>query len=230
MLSTTFTRFISNLGNQSLHVLAPKIPKSAYIALDLSVTNETLKTINVSSSEKLGNYIDSHISANHAKVAYGGYIETRNIYQRSDYFNNTNPEAERNIHLGIDLWIAAETPIYTPLDAEVHSFQNNTNFGDYGPTIILKHVIESIEFYTLYGHLSVASIKNIRIGEKFKKGAQIGTLGDASVNGDYPPHLHFQIIKDIQNYTGDYPGVASKKELEFYKKNCPDPNLLLQLK
>ena len=230
MPPSTFTQFLSRLGNQSLYVLDKNIPKSDYVKLDLSVTNEALKTIDVSSSEKLGKYVDKHIAENNAQVAFGGYIETRNIYQRSGHFNDTNPETERNIHLGLDLWIAAKTPIFTPLDGEIHSFQNNTNFGDYGPTIILKHTIDGIEFYTLYGHLSLTSISTIQIGEQFKKGAQIATLGDASVNGDYPPHLHFQIIKNIQNYTGDYPVVASKKDIEFYKENCPDPELLLRLK
>jgi murein DD-endopeptidase MepM/ murein hydrolase activator NlpD len=210
-------------------VLDNKIVKSDYVALDLSVTNEALQTVDVAASDKLGIYIDTHMVSNHAQVAFGGYLETRGIYNRSDYFNQQNPETERTIHLGLDLWIAAQTPIYTPLDGEVHSFQNNTNFGDYGPTIILKHMIEGFEFYTLYGHLSLTSIQNIQVGDKFTKGAQIATLGDADVNGDYPPHLHFQIIKDIEDYTGDYPGVTSKKELEFYKENCPDPNLLLRL-
>jgi murein DD-endopeptidase MepM/ murein hydrolase activator NlpD len=229
MSSIAFIELLHRLGNESLYVLDSNIQKSAYVALDLSVTNKALKTVDVSSSETLEMYINKHIEANNAQVAFGGYLETRGIYNRSDYFNDTNPETERNIHLGLDLWIAAETPIFTPLDSEVHSFQNNTNFGDYGPTIILKHTVDSFEFYTLYGHLSLTSISTIQVGEKFAKGAQIATLGDASVNGDYPPHLHFQIIKDMQDYQGDYPGVTSKKELDFYKENCPDPNLLLRL-
>jgi murein DD-endopeptidase MepM/ murein hydrolase activator NlpD len=64
----------------------------------------------------------------------------------------------------------------------------------------------------------------------FKKGQQIATLGDASVNGDYSPHLHFQIIKNIGDYFGDYPGVCSKTDLNFYLDNCPNPNLLLKIK
>jgi murein DD-endopeptidase MepM/ murein hydrolase activator NlpD len=210
-------------------VLDASIDKLDYVALDLSKANTALHTIDVSSSETLEHYINSHIKNNNAKVAYGGYIETRNIYQRSTYFKATNPETERNIHLGLDLWIAAETPIFSPLDAEVHSFKNNTNYGDYGPTIILKHTIDDIEFYTLYGHLSEASIENLNVGQTFNKGEQIATLGDSSVNGDYAPHLHFQIIKDIQDYKGDYPGVCSKLDLEFYKGNCPDPDVLLRL-
>ena len=67
------------------------------------------------------------------------------------------------------------------------------------------------------------------MGQVFRAGAIIATLGDASVNGDYPPHLHFQIIRDIQGFEGDYPGVCSKNELDFYLENCPNPNLLLKL-
>ena len=111
----------------------------------------------------------------------------------------------------------------------MHSFKNNTNYGDYGPTIILKHHINDIEFYTLYGHLSMESIVNTSVGQFFKQGEQIATLGDVSINGDYAPHLHFQIIKDIQDYKGDYPGVCSKQDLDFYLNNCPDPNMLLKL-
>nr|WP_321233463.1 peptidoglycan DD-metalloendopeptidase family protein [uncultured Psychroserpens sp.] len=227
MTSQAFSQLLAKLGKQSLYVLEPSIPKSDYVALDLSVTNTALQAVDISSSETLEAYINQHIKANNAKVAYGGYLETRNIYQRSSYFNDTNPDTERNIHLGLDFWIAADTPIYTPLDAEVHSFKNNTNFGDYGPTIILKHHIDTFEFYTLYGHLSLASIEHLKVGQQFKQGQQIATLGDASVNGDYPPHVHFQIIKDLQGYVGDYPGVCSKNDLEFYRGNCPDPEMLL---
>ncbi|WP_033956591.1 peptidoglycan DD-metalloendopeptidase family protein [Psychroserpens jangbogonensis] len=226
-MKTSVEQLIKTLPKCS--VIDSSFSKNDYVALDLSTTNETLKSVDVSSSEKLEIFVNNHSALNKAKVAFGGYLETRNIYQRSSYFKDTNPETERNIHLGLDLWIASETPIYSPLDGVVHNFKNNTNFGDYGPTIILEHNIQGFNFYTLYGHLSLESIQHLTIGQKFKQGEQIATLGDASVNGDYPPHLHFQIIKDMQEYVGDYPGVCSKQDLEFYRSNCPDPNLILKL-
>jgi len=85
-------------------------------------------------------------------------------------------------------------------------------------------------FYTLYGHLSLKSISHLKVGMAFKQGDLLGDLGKPDVNGDYPPHLHFQIIKDIQEFKGDYPGVCSKKDLAFYLNNCPDPNTLLKLR
>jgi len=210
-------------------IVQVSIPKSIYIPLDLSIDNPKLNAVNVGSSEDLECFIWNYIKANNAKIAYGGYLEKRGIYQRSAYFNPQNPEEERNIHLGLDLWIEAHTPIFAPLNGTIHSFKNNTNYGDYGPTIILKHHIKGVEFYTLYGHLSLASIQDLDVGVEVTQGDQIATLGTAEVNGDYPPHLHFQIIKDIQECKGDYPGVSSLLDLEFYKENCPDPNLLLQL-
>jgi murein DD-endopeptidase MepM/ murein hydrolase activator NlpD len=229
MTSNTFNDFTKQLSATPLQVLDNTISKSQYIPIDLSINNTELLHFDVSSSTSLATYINSYIKKHKATVAYGGYIEARNIYNRSTHFNKQNPDTERNIHLGLDLWLAEYSPIFAPLESTVHSFKNNTNYGDYGPTIILEHQIKNVTFYTLYGHLSEASLINLYVGKKIKKGEQIATLGDASINGDYPPHLHFQIIKDIDTYKGDYPGVCNQNDLEFYKQNCPDPNNLLKL-
>lgn len=234
MSLSSFEVFIKSLN---AHPILEGVSKSDYTSLDLSIHNPELESINVSSSNDLETFIWNYMKKHNARAAYGGYLEQRGIYQRSDYFNEAicqtehsrSPEAERNIHLGLDIWIEADTPIYSPLNGEIYSFNNNTNHGDYGPTIILKHHIENEIFYTLYGHLSIASIENLEVGARVKQGEQIATLGTAKVNGDYPPHLHFQIIKDIQNYKGDYPGVCNQLDLEFYKQNCPNPNLLFGL-
>ncbi|NRA92672.1 MAG: peptidoglycan DD-metalloendopeptidase family protein [Psychroserpens sp.] len=210
-------------------VLDPNIDFGAYVSIDLSIHNKALNDVDVSSSTELGDYINSFIASENGKVGFGGYLETRAIYNRSTYFNSQNSEVDRNIHLGLDLWIADGTPIYAPIDGIIHSFKNNTNFGDYGPTIILEHDVQDQKFYTLYGHLSLESLDNLEVGQTVDKGEPIATLGDASVNGDYPPHLHFQIIRDLQGNFGDYPGVSSQKDLEFYKNNCPDPTILLGL-
>lgn len=210
-------------------VLDPRLSVSDFVHLDLSVTNTALQQVDISSHGSLRSFIWNHIKTNKAKVAYGGYIEKRGIYKRSDYFNQSDPETERNIHLGLDLWLDEGSSIFAPMDGTIHSFKNNTNYGDYGPTIILKHQINGFVFFTLYGHLSLLSLENKTIGQVVSKGDVIGTLGDVEVNGEYPPHLHFQIIKDIKDYIGDYPGVCCKKDLHYFKQNCPDPNLLLKL-
>ncbi|WP_406684246.1 peptidoglycan DD-metalloendopeptidase family protein [Seonamhaeicola sp. MEBiC1930] len=228
MNSKDFSNFLKDISSEQLHVLDKTISRSKYIPIDLSETKEELNNIDVSSASKLGEFVNNHIKKHKATVAYGGYLEVRNIYKRSQHFNKQAQE-ERNIHLGVDLWCKEETRIYAPLKSTVHSFKNNTNFGDYGPAIILEHSFNDVVFYTLYGHLSLESIQDLKVGQTFKKGEQIGTLGNELVNGNYPPHLHFQIIRDLQGNIGDYPGVCSKNDLSFFKDNCPNPSLLLNL-
>lgn len=209
-------------------VIDDSIPYSQYVPIDLSISNMELSKIDISDSKVFEIFIESHLEGNNAKVAYGGYNEERNLYNQAHLFNDEQSD-ERNIHIGMDLWIKAGTPVLAALDGTVHGFDFNAGKGNYGPTIILEHTIENLLFYTLYGHLSVDSIEDIEIGAIFKKGEQLGTLGDSSVNGNYSPHLHFQIIKNIEDNFSDYPGVCSKKTLDFYLENCPDPNLLLKI-
>lgn len=210
-------------------VIDSSIDYCDYTAIDLSETNTELTKINTTDALAFEEFIENYLTKNNAQVAYGGYQEIRTIYKRSTVFNNNQSE-ERNIHIGLDLWIKAGTIVLAALDGTIHSFQNNTAIGDYGPTIILEHHIQNHTFFTLYGHLSLESLDNKKVGDIVKQGQKIASLGLPPINGDYAPHLHFQIIIDIQNKKGDYPGVCSYKDLNFYAENCPNPNLLLKLK
>jgi len=216
-------------NQEEIFVVDYSISIDDYVAIDLSKQNEDLKLFDVSSSKAWEIYINNYLKKANKKVAYGGYLEHRNLYDRSAYFSSQTEEAQRNIHLGLDLWCPAGTDILAAFNGVIHSFNDNTNFGDYGPTIILEHTLENHKFYTLYGHLSRASLQNIEVGQSIKQGDVIAQLGDAKVNGDYAPHLHFQIIKDLQGKVGDYPGVCSAKDLEFYKQNTIDPKPILGL-
>jgi murein DD-endopeptidase MepM/ murein hydrolase activator NlpD len=112
----------------------------------------------------------------------------------------------------------------------IHSFAYNDHFGDYGATIILQHQLDMINFYTLYGHLSLRDIERIRVGQFITRGENFAHFGPWEENGNWPPHLHFQVILDMGNLEGDYPGVCKLSESGKYLKNCPDPDLILNLK
>jgi len=210
---------------ENVKVIDNKVPYSKYIHLDLSVANTDLSKIDMKNPDIFEAYIENHLRENNSKVAFGGYNEERNLYNQNAHFSDD----ERNIHIGMDLWIKAGTPVLAALDGILYGFDFNAGKGNYGPTIILKHTIENQTFYTLYGHLSIESIENMEIGTVFKKGQPLATLGNSSINGGYSPHLHFQIIKNIEANFSDYPGVCSKKTLDYYLENCPDPNLLLKI-
>lgn len=223
-----FENLLVNSSFSPIKIIAPQIDFESYISIDLSATFLLLNDVDVQSSDSLASHINNYLKSHSKQVAYGGYLELRSLYNRSHHFHK-HMENQRNIHLGIDFWCTANTPVLSAFDGTIHSFKNNIAFGDYGPTIILEHCFDGMTFFTLYGHLSLDSIDHLEVGVEVKANEIIGYLGTADVNGDYPPHLHFQIIKDLQGNFGDYPGVCNVNEIDFYKENCPDPNLILKL-
>lgn len=219
-----FEQFL--LKQQNVYVVDSSIQYCDYSKIDLSENNVELNDIS-DDAIVFEHYIASFLEKNNAIIAFGGYFEKRNLYKRSTIFDNNIDN--RNIHIGLDLWTKKNTKILAALDGIVFSVVNNEGLGNYGPTVILEHNLENFKFWTLYGHLSLSSITNLQIGKFIEKGGQIATLGNNVENGNYAPHLHFQIIKNITNATGDYPGVCASKDVAFYKSNCPDPNLLLKI-
>jgi murein DD-endopeptidase MepM/ murein hydrolase activator NlpD len=187
------------------------------VALDLSASNSELKSSIYGNISAFCDYIEKKLDG---RIGLGGYLEHRVVYESHENFA-TDLEDFRNIHLGIDFWTTAGNPVFAPMDGEVHSFQINEGSGNYGPTIILYHPAEKI--YSLYGHLAINDLTNLEVGAPITSGQLLCHLGKPSENGGWPPHLHFQLIRDMQGIEGDYPGVCSKRDVEFYASNCPDP-------
>ncbi|SHI90945.1 Peptidase family M23 [Hymenobacter daecheongensis DSM 21074] len=196
--------------------------------LDFSAQNPVLATADLRDTAAFEALVADLLAAQHALIGVGGYLENRVIYRRSPGLFGDPAIPARSLHLGVDVWLRAGTPVLAPLPAVVHSVQDNDNFGDYGPTVILQHELDGTTFYTLYGHLSRAETALLRPGLTLETGDQVSEVGPAPENGDWPPHLHFQIIADMEGRTGDFPGVALPEEREKWAALCPDPNLILQ--
>jgi murein DD-endopeptidase MepM/ murein hydrolase activator NlpD len=198
--------------------------KKNILILDFSENNHELRGVDLTNPKAFSDYVFGKMKKQGAFVAIGRYNENRIIY-RSELFKQT--KSPRTIHIGLDLWSKSGTPVFAPLTGKIHSFKNNATIGDYGPTIILEHQVGDIMFYTLYGHLSLDSLDNIREGQPISKGQEIARIGNYPTNGNWSPHLHFQIITDMMGKKGDFYGVVSPDEREKFLEICPDPNVLL---
>lgn len=177
-------------------------------------------------SFQLGNYVHQQIRHTGKLFGYGGYLENRKMYQVSQLFQGEEP---RSIHLGIDFWAPVGTEIIMPFNGLVHSFGVNHSAGDYGVVIITEHRLESHVFFMLFGHLSKSSLKNIWKGKIITAGTPFAKLGNLAENGNWPPHLHFQLISNMDGYQGDFPGVARSSEAGKWKEICADPGIIFKL-
>lgn len=225
---TLFEKLLTTISAKPIAVLDNEISFSKYTLLNLSNKNKDLEVLNMGNPKVCQSYIDGVLKQNNALVAYGGYLEERSLYANNAHFNAQGEEL-RSIHLGVDFWEKAGTKVQVPVSGIVHSFKNNAVKGDYGPTIILSHEIQGVQFYTLYGHLSLESLDGLYVGKKFSQGDTLATLGTPEVNVNYAPHLHFQIIQDVGTNYGDYPGVCTASNQNYYIQNCPNPALLLKV-
>ena len=51
---------------------------------------------------------------------------------------------------------------------------------------------------TLYGHVSVADISVITEGNYISLGQEFAHFGEPKENGNWPPHLHLQVIANME--------------------------------
>ena len=195
------------------------------LKFDFTASNQNLNAETFADTSLFTAWVNEQLEKNNCRYGIGGYNEHRTIYARSPLFDNT--DEPRRLHLGVDIWGPAGTPVYNPIEGRVHSFRFNDHFGDYGATIILEHQLGDLRVHSLYGHLSLASLDGLYEGKSILKGEKFAEFGIPAENGHWPPHLHFQLIFDILDHKGNYPGVCRYSEREIYLQNCPDPNDIL---
>jgi peptidoglycan LD-endopeptidase LytH len=209
------------------------------LAMDFTAANEELTGEMIDDTKKFSAYVNTKLKEANAKFGIGGYAENRTVYSRSALFGDNvslkfgegagTAMEPRRLHLGVDIWGAVGTPVYAFMGGMVHSVGFNNHFGDYGATMILSHQLDTHSFYTLYGHISLKDIHKVETGKYVNRGEVIAHFGNTKENGNWPPHLHFQIIIDLELKEGDYPGVCKLSEKDFYLNNCPDGDLILKM-
>jgi len=216
-------------------VLPDPIRSARRTVLDLSVGSLLVENPRIADdTEAFSALVFGEMKRAGSGLGIGRYDEARVLYASEAFHPAGRPLAEgRTVHLGIDLFVEAGTPVRAPMDGVVLSAVDNASRQDYGPTVILEHEAETAEgplrFWTLYGHLKRDSIAGLGKGRLVRRGDPVGAVGPFPENGDWPPHLHFQVILDRLDREGDFPGVARPSEREVWLSLCPDPSPLLGL-
>lgn len=220
---------------QELHsILSEELQQRGGHQLNFAANDPNTDGLNISEPEVVQPFIQTQLEVHNVDYLFGGYNTERATYH-SDLFdgdgegNQVDPADVRNIHLAFDVWLQPGTPIHAPLPATVYSVHNNNYHLDYGPTVILEHELDGLTFWSLYGHLQTETLNNIQNGQRLEAGEQFAWIGDSHENIGWTPHLHAQILTDLDGNTVDFPGLCSQNSREYYTTLCPDPALLFNL-
>ncbi len=216
--------------------LAPILPEglrgSRSMLLDLSVGSELLGADPADlETGPLGSRIDEAMARARARVGIGRWNEARPIYLGPAFADGDHPiDDHRTIHLGVDFFVDASTSVHTPLDAVVEAVGDNRGYKDYGPVVLLRHEpVGAPVFWTLWGHLDAEVLSRLEVGDELAAGEVVARVGAPPRNGDWPAHLHLQMVLDPLGLGHDVPGVAPPRERSTWKAWFPDPSALCGL-
>ncbi len=232
--SSKVTQWLKSNSAQIASIVEGDLASGPLLILDTSVSSPDLPSpAQLTGPEYITKQILRAIEDNGCIAAIGKYDEYRLIYSSDEFIDQTSHR--RTLHLGIDIFMPAGSAVYAPLAGKVFGVANNSTPLDYGGTLILEHEfsvasksgMETIKFHTLYGHLKPDSITKHSLGTGIEPGQRIAEMGDIYENGNWPPHVHFEIITDLLGQTSTFVGVGTHEHRNVWMSLCPDPNVIL---
>ncbi|KQV44496.1 MULTISPECIES: aminotransferase class III-fold pyridoxal phosphate-dependent enzyme [unclassified Rhizobium] len=219
-------RWLERNAHDFAAVIRPGVAKPKVLALDLTAEGpdaEAWARLDAHGAEKL---IDERVAEAGADFAIGLYGEDRAVY-KGDAFETTSAGTRRTVHIGIDIFAPAQEPVHAPFAGTVaFIYDDAVDFG-FGPTVLLEHrTDEGDVFWTLYGHLSRSSVQKLSVGQAIAKGEAFSAFGAAYENGNWSPHLHFQIVTDHLGLGGQMHGVGVRAHWQVWQAVSPDPSVV----
>lgn len=200
--------------------------------LDLSVGSPLLGADPADlETARLSRIVDDAMARAGAWVGIGRWDEARPIYLGPAFTRGDHAiDEHRTIHLGVDVFVPAGVDLHTPLDGVVEALADNGSAKDYGPVVLLRHEpADGPRFWTLWGHLDPEVLERLSPGRTLAAGERVARVGAPPRNGDWPPHLHLQLVVDPLDLGHDVPGVAPPRERSTWQAWFPDPSVLCGL-
>ncbi len=191
---------------------------------DFSSKNPKTLDYNLNNFQEFNEDIFNELKHSGKKWGIGKYLEERkNILRESINIINE----KRIYHLGLDIIVPYNSVVFCPLDGYVHKLGKETQKGNYGGYLILKHKIKNEIFYSLYGHLKTPH--KVQLGQKILAGQELALIGKESDSGGWFCHLHLQVLTQKamnEGYSewGYIPKLLLSKVGEYF----PNPNFLFK--
>ena len=198
------------------------------IVFDLStgsrVDGHDIESLDV---EALSGLIDEQMARAGTGFAFGRYGEPRGLYNNENFIDTDAGEA-RTIHLGIDVFCAAGTAVHAPLAGEVETRRTERHgtwlWPDDGSAPQRR---PAGVFHLVRDTSAKTPSSGVADGQSIAAGEQIASVGAPPGNGNWPPHLHMQLILDLAGLGGDFPGVAAPSRQDYWCALSPSPAVVL---
>ncbi|MCF8077188.1 MAG: aminotransferase class III-fold pyridoxal phosphate-dependent enzyme [Desulfotignum sp.] len=239
------TQFSDLLGNGGTDSGATPVP----VPMDLSVGSTWLgHAKDYTDPDRLAFELGC-LSRQHKKaLPAGGYLEYRSEPFLKTYEagmeaqgavraeGNSGPVC-RSLHLGMDVWAMAGTPVHALFDGRVVQVQKEdsgcpatkTDRATGSAALVLAHRTPGkMQFYTLYGGLDLECMTRLDTDRAVEKGELLGRVAARTAAENRVPHLHFQVMLARPGQGCAFPRVVFPEQREVWKSICPDPNLFFK--
>lgn len=213
-----------NLNGITVYPLFGDFLKGEPYIFDFSSDNPKTLAYDLTDFMQFDAMVFAELDHSESHWGVGRYLEERKTILRGS--PNIIREG-RYYHLGLDIIVPFNTPVFAPLDAEVFKTGKEMKQGNYGGYLVLKHQVHGVAFYSLYGHLKTPHL--VSVGQKIKAGQEFARIGKESDSGGWFCHVHLQILTQAAIDDGymDW-GYISPALMPQLEKYFPSPYFLFK--
>ncbi len=219
-------RWLERNAHDFAKVIRPDLADPKVTVFDFSAQSPDAGHIATLDGPGFSTWCVTRIADDGADFAIGSYGEDRTIYKGAAF---EMASARRSTHLGIDIFAPAGEAVHAPITGIVAYLHDDAVPYGFGPTVLLEHDVDGVRFWTLYGHLDRDSFSQLRPGQAIQKGDAFARYGGPHENGNWPPHLHFQIVTDHLGLGAQMHGVGIGRDWQIWRAVAPDPSVVLGL-